>query len=97
MLAVEIEQHLVAPLVFLPGPLILQVAAGGHPAVDLVAKGLDVVLRAQVLAELRHRVGVFVAGREHAEGYLDAFGVVGVDHGGVDFGGGGEGGAGLGG
>lgn len=100
MLAVKIQQHLVSPLVLLPDPLVLQVGARGHPAVDLVAEGLDVLCfaaRRKVLAERFHGVGVFVAGREHAEGDLDAFGVGGVDHGGVDFGGGGEGGAGLGG
>lgn len=66
---------------------------------DLVGEGLNVLLpaRREVLAERLDGVGVLVAGGEHAEEDLDAFGVGGVDHGGVDFGGGGEGGAGLGG
>lgn len=66
---------------------------------DLVGEGLNVLLpaRREVLAERLDGVGVLIAGGEHAEGDLDAFGVGGVDHGGVDFGGGGEGGAGLGG
>ena len=97
MLAVKIQQHLVSALVLLLDPLVFQVTAGGHPAVDLVAKGLDVLCARQVLAERFHGVGVLVAGGEHAEGDLDALGVGGVDHGRVDFGGGGEGGAGLGG
>ncbi len=97
MLVVEVEQHLVSTLVFLLDLFVLEVATSGHPAMDLVTEGLDVVFPAQGLAELFHCVRVLVAGGEHAEGYLDAFGVCGIDHGGVDFGDGGEGGAGLGG
>ena len=94
---VEIEQDLIPTLIFLPDLLILQVATSSHPAMDLVAESLNVVFHAQSLAELFHRVFVLIAGREHAEGYFDAFGVSGIDHGGVDFGDVGEGGAGLGG
>ncbi len=97
MLVVEIEQHLIATLILLPGPLILEVATGSHPAMHLVAEGLNVVFYGQGLAEFLHRVGVLVAGCEHADGYFDALGVGGIDHGGVDFGDGGEGSAGLGG
>ena len=97
MLVVEIQQHAIPPLILLAHPLIFQIRARGHPAVELVAERLDVVGDAESLAELRHGGGVFVAGGEHAEGDLDPFGVGGVDHCGVDFGGGGEGGAGLGG
>lgn len=97
MLVVEVEQHLVPALVLLLDLLVLEIATSGHPAMNLVAEGFDVIVYAQGLAELFHRVRIFVAGCEHAEGYFDAFGVCGIDHGGVDFGDGGEGGAGLGG
>lgn len=97
MLAVKVEQHLVPTLILHLDLLVLEVATSRHPAMDLVTEGLDVVFHAQGLAELFHRVRIFVAGREHADRYLDAFGVCGIDHGGVDFRNGGEGGAGLGG
>ena len=97
MLVVEVEQYLVPTLVLLLDLLVLEIATSGHPAMNLVTEGFDVVVYAQGLAELFHCVLIFVAGCEHAEGYFDAFGVRGIDHSGVDFGDSGEGGAGLGG
>lgn len=96
MLVVEIEQHLVSTLILLLDLLVLEITTSGHPSVDLVAEGLDVVLHAQCLSKFLDCVRVFVAGCEHAEGNFDSSGIGGVDHGGVDFGDGGEGGAGLG-
>lgn len=64
---------------------------------DLIAESLDVILHAQCLTKFLDRIRVFVTGCKHAEGYFDAFGIGGIDHGGVDFSDGGEGGAGLGG
>lgn len=97
MLVVKIEQHLVSTLILLLDLLVLEVTTSGHPSMDLVAEGLDVVLHAQCLSKFLDCVRVFVAGCEHAEGNFDFFGIGGIDHGGVDFGDGGEGGAGLGG
>ena len=90
ILAVELKQYLIPTLVLLSDPIILEVPTSRHPAMNLVAESLNVVIHRQILAELFDGIGVFVAGREHAEGHLDAFGVGGVDHGGVDFGDGGE-------
>lgn len=95
MLVVKVEQHLITTLILLLDLFILEVASSGHPSVDLVAKGLNVVLHTQRLPKLLDRIRVFVAGCEHAEGNLDALGVGRVDHCGVNFGDGGEGGAGL--
>lgn len=97
MLVVKVKQHLIPTFILLPDLLIFEIATSGHPAMDLVTEGLDVVFHTQRFAELFHRVRIFVAGCEHAEGYLDAFSVCRIDHGRVDFGDGGEGGAGLGG
>lgn len=91
VLAEEVEDGFVASGILLFDARVFEVGAGGHPAVDLVLKGLDVLGDGQVLFELGDVLGGLVARGEHEEGHLDSLGVVGIDHGGVDLGGGLEG------
>ena len=97
ILVIKFQQDLIPALILRPDPLVLQIPARGHPAVDLIGEGLDVLGHGEGGVEGLHVGGRFVLGGEHAEGDGDGFCVGGVDHGGMDFGGGGEGGGGLGG
>ena len=78
-------------------PLQKEHSPGSHPAVHLVAKGLNVALHGKFFLKLLYGFRVLVFGCKHAEGHLDALGVGGVDHGRVDFCDSREGGVGLGG
>lgn len=91
MLSKESQECLVATLVLLLHAWVLEVRARCHPAVDLVAEGLDVLGALQVRLELLDVVGRLVLGGEQAERDLDLLGVGRVDHGRVALGGGGEG------
>ena len=63
---------------------------GRHPAMDLIAKGLDIVLDVQSLAELLHRLCVFISGSEQRDWHGDFLRVGGINHCGVHLGDSGE-------
>lgn len=83
MLGKELEQGLVATLVFALHLRILQVRAGSHPAVNLSREGLNVVRDDEVGLESIDIFLFLILGSEHGERHLNSLGVVGVDHGGV--------------
>lgn len=87
----EGKDGLIAPLVLIEVALLAEIGAGGHPAVDLVTKDLDVLVNRESLFELVHIFGRLVTRGQHGERHLDAVGVGGVDHGRVDTSRGGEG------
>ena len=64
-----------------------------HPSMDLVFKGLDIMLHSQVFLKGFHCIGVLVLGSEQAKGNCNILGVVGIDHGGMDLSCGGKGSA----
>lgn len=90
----EVQHNLVPPPVLLLDLGVLEVRPGGHPPVDLVREGLDVLGDLEAGVEALHGLGVLVLGGEEAEGDLDLGAVGRVDHGGVAGDGGGEGGRG---
>ena len=64
VLVEELQQRLVASLVFLHGRGVLQVSFHRHPAVDLRVICVDVFLHRQVIAVLLDIVRVLVFARE---------------------------------
>lgn len=84
MLAKEAEQRLVATLVFGFDPIVAEVRAGSHPAVNLVVESLHVLGDLEGLLKLLDVLGGLVAGSQHYERNVDAVGVGGVDHGRVN-------------
>lgn len=91
ILGKEIQHRLVTPRVLLLDALVRQVAAGGHPAVDLVLEGLDVLGALEVRLELLDLVVGLLLGGEHDQRDLDRLSFLGLDHGRVALGADGEG------
>lgn len=83
MLGKELEQGLIATLVFTLHLGVLQVRAGRHPAVNLGREGLNVVGDNEIGLESIDIALGLVLRSEHGEGHLNGLGVVGVDHSGV--------------
>lgn len=81
MLAEKLEHGFVTPLVFLGNPLILEVGAGSHPTVDLVAESLDMLVDLEAFAKLGHVVCTLILGSEHADGHVDLGGIGRVEEG----------------
>jgi hypothetical protein len=77
----EGEGDLVPSLVFLEDGRVVQVCARGHPAVDLVREGLDVLGYLEVGLVLLDVVRRLVLGRQNAHGDLDLLRVGRVQHG----------------
>jgi hypothetical protein len=77
----EGEGDLVPSLVFLEDGRVGQVCARGHPAVDLVREGLDVLRYLEVGLVLLDVVRRLVLGRQNAHGDLDLLRVGRVQHG----------------
>lgn len=80
MLAEELQDRAVSALILLLDPLILQIAPGGHPPVDLVAKRLHMLRALQVRLELLHLGRVLVLGRQQRQRDADLLGLGRVDH-----------------
>ena len=96
MLPKELEHSLIAPLILLNNPRILKIGPSGHPSVDLIVEGLDVVVDLEVVGELLDVGGVLILGGEDGDGNADVGGVLGVEEGGVAGHAGLEGGVGVG-
>lgn len=94
--AKELEQHLITPPVLLGDLIILQIRARGHPPVNLIGEGLDMVLDLEALGEGLDGSGVLILGGEEAEGDGHVGSIGWVDHSGVAGGGGSEGSVGAG-
>ena len=95
MLMVEIQEHLVSAFILFLHLLVLKITTCSHPAVNLVAEGLNMLRCAQLRFEFLNGFDIFVARCEHAERDIDTLRVRGVDHGGVNLSGGAEMGAAL--
>lgn len=91
MLGQELKGDAKPALVLARYPLVLEVGARRHPAVNLIGEGLDVLGDRQAGLKLLDGLGVLVLGGEQRQGDLDARGVLRVDHGRVDRDGGLEG------
>lgn len=91
LLAEKLQKRLVSPLILRLDALILQVRSGSHPAVDLVAKSLNVVGNLERLLKLLDIRLILVLGCQQRKGDSEALGVGWVDHGGMGCGTGGEG------
>ena len=93
MLVEEVEQELITLLVVGLDSRVLEVAASGHEAVDLVREPLNNVLGLDRLLPLLNIFLGLVLGGQHSERNLDARRVIGVNHGRVARSGGLESGA----
>lgn len=91
VLSEELQHRLVTPQVLGLDPVLAQIGASGHPAVNLVLEDLDVLRDLEGVLELLDVLGGLVSRGQEDEGDLQAFGVGGVHHGRVDAGGDGEG------
>ena len=90
MLPEKVHQSLVPTLVLAPDLLIRELGTGGHEAVNLLGKGLDLAGYLQRLLKGLDGLGVFVLGGEYAHGHGNSGSVSRVDHGRVSFRRGGE-------
>ncbi len=83
MLAKELQNSLVTPLILSLDAIIAEIGAGGHPAVDLVTEDLDVLGDGQSVLELLDIRGGLILGGQHGERDSKALGIGGIDHGGM--------------
>lgn len=86
ILVEEVEQRLIPTLILSPHLLILQIATGGHKAVDLVAECIDLARHLQRFLKSLESLRILVTGGEEVHGHGDVGSVVGVDSRRVSFG-----------
>ena len=86
MLLEESHQRLVPALILAPHPFIRQIATGGHPAMDLVAKRLHLARDLQRFLKRLDRLRILVLRGKKAQGHGDIGSVGRVDHRRVSFG-----------
>lgn len=91
VLAKKFQERLVASLILRLDPLVVQVRARRHPAVDLVSKRLDMVGHLEILLKLLDVLWGLISRRQEGKGDGEAFSIGRVDHGRVSRGRGNEG------
>lgn len=86
MLLEEVDERLVPTLILAPHLLILQIATGGHEAVNLIVECMDLARYLQRFLERLDGLRILILGGKNAYRYSDIGSVRRVNHRRVSFG-----------